>query len=222
MRKAIAKLYPKLAPGERFRLALEALARGDREEADRLAETCPRKIYSMPDTNFTNLLEASRYLVLGFSLLWLDALRRYQMLEVAAEICFEAISLFAVGYALGANNTWKRAKRKGIPFNVEGREPTREELREFGLAVAADIFPGEVSKTLRELTDELKTLWQGFAAFCREKALDPEKLLLAWWPPVLDQVREKRELLEALAPAEDVEAAQRTFTTVWERTTGPA
>jgi hypothetical protein len=44
--------------------------------------------------------------------------------------------------------------------------------------------------------------------------------MLNWWPPVLDQMRRERELLEAPAPAEEAEAAREAFAAVWERVAG--
>lgn len=220
MKKLSTRLYERLTPEERFRLALEAMARDDEQEMRRLAESCPKKTYTMRDADFIDLLEASRYLALGFSLLWLDAYRRYLALEAAAKAYFDALSFFTWGYVLGANNAWKRAGRKGVLFDVEGREPTDEELREIGLAAAIDGFPEEAAKVLREKANELKILWQGFAAFCADRGLNPEKLLQAWWPPVLDQVRGKRELLEAPVPTEEVEATREAFAAVWERVAG--
>lgn len=44
--------------------------------------------------------------------------------------------------------------------------------------------------------------------------------MLTWWPPVLDQVRRERKLLEASAPAEEVEEMREAFAVVWDRVTG--
>jgi hypothetical protein len=219
VKKLSTRLYERLTPEERFKLALEAMARDDEQEMRRLAESYPKKTYTMRDADFIDLLEASRYLAFGFSLLWLDAYSRYLVLEAAAKAYFDALSFFTWGYVLGANNAWRRAGKEGVLFDVEGREPTDAELREIGLAVAIENFPKEAEKILRAKAASLRALWQGFAAFCREKSLDPE-VMLNWWPPVLDQMRRERELLEAPAPAEEAEAAREAFAAVWERVAG--
>ncbi|MGH8647390.1 MAG: hypothetical protein ACREX4_24190 [Gammaproteobacteria bacterium] len=45
-------LYERLAPEERLSLTIEALARGDGAEADRLADTCPQYTYRLPDCEY--------------------------------------------------------------------------------------------------------------------------------------------------------------------------
>jgi hypothetical protein len=46
--------YDRLEAEERFRAALEAAARDDEEEYDRLWDTCPMRRYSMTDAAFTD------------------------------------------------------------------------------------------------------------------------------------------------------------------------
>lgn len=47
-----ARLYDNFRPQERLVLVLEAMARGDETEADRLRHACPRKTYTGPDAAF--------------------------------------------------------------------------------------------------------------------------------------------------------------------------
>ena len=47
-----ARLYENFRPRERLVLVLEAMARGDEAEADRLRHACPRKTYTGPDAAF--------------------------------------------------------------------------------------------------------------------------------------------------------------------------
>jgi hypothetical protein len=49
-------LYPWLHPSERLTLLLEAMARGDETEADRLHSSCPRKTYVQQDAAFNGRL----------------------------------------------------------------------------------------------------------------------------------------------------------------------
>lgn len=46
-------LYERLTAEERLNLTIEALARGDIAEADRLADTCPEYVYRLPDTLYS-------------------------------------------------------------------------------------------------------------------------------------------------------------------------
>jgi hypothetical protein len=61
-RKGLDKLYDRLAPEERFRLDVEATARGDEEESRRLTEGCPRHSYTLNDIGFSWRWEAARTL----------------------------------------------------------------------------------------------------------------------------------------------------------------
>src|SRR5215218_990956 len=53
-------MYDRLTAQERFRLVVEALAREDEREAERLSSTCPRKAYEMNDLDFSSRLRASQ------------------------------------------------------------------------------------------------------------------------------------------------------------------
>jgi hypothetical protein len=52
-RDALGKLYDRLTPEERFRLDVEAMARGDMEESELLTSTCPRRTYNITDWAFS-------------------------------------------------------------------------------------------------------------------------------------------------------------------------
>lgn len=205
MRNTITKLYPKLTPRERFRLVLEALARGDKEEMDRLAATCPREVYRMADAAFYDLVEASRLIAASFCIAWLDALGRYKMVETIVQGYLQTITAFVEAYVKGANAAWKQAGKEGVPFSVEGREPTEEELKEAGLAAALDRFPALLQQALRERAAELRGLWNGFTRFCLAVKVEPEKML-AWYPPVLADIEAARSILDGKAPVDEEKA----------------
>jgi hypothetical protein len=58
------RLYDGLTPEERFQLKVLALARGDKEESERLTATCPRRGYTMYDWGFIGRWEAARELTM--------------------------------------------------------------------------------------------------------------------------------------------------------------
>lgn len=63
--KQISHLYDQLTAKERFTVAVEALARGDMDEIDRLNDTCPRKRYEIGDLAYhTRLNELWRMALL--------------------------------------------------------------------------------------------------------------------------------------------------------------
>ena len=58
-RDGLAKLYDRLTPEERFRLYIEAIARGDEEEWRNLEKSCPRLVYEMNDRAYEDRVRAS-------------------------------------------------------------------------------------------------------------------------------------------------------------------
>ncbi len=54
-----AKLYEQFGPAERHTLLLEALARNDEAEADRLRDTCPQRTYTQSDAGFVDRREVA-------------------------------------------------------------------------------------------------------------------------------------------------------------------
>jgi hypothetical protein len=52
-RDTLGKLYDRLTAEERFRLDVEAMARGDMKESELLTSTCPRRTYNMTDWAFS-------------------------------------------------------------------------------------------------------------------------------------------------------------------------
>jgi hypothetical protein len=65
--KALKNLYPRLRPDERFRLALEAAARGDMDEFELLSGSCPVHVYYARDRAYTSRGLAAGFVVLSFA-----------------------------------------------------------------------------------------------------------------------------------------------------------
>jgi hypothetical protein len=59
----VAKFYDQLNGGERLRLVIEALARGDEMEVQRLVQSCPRRQYRGGDDTYAAPMRATFYLV---------------------------------------------------------------------------------------------------------------------------------------------------------------
>lgn len=67
-RDGLAKLYDRLTPEERFRLYIEAIARGDEEEWRNLEKSCPRLVYEMNDQAYEDRVRASEEVTLAVCL----------------------------------------------------------------------------------------------------------------------------------------------------------
>ena len=93
---------------------------------------------------------------------------------------------------------------------MDGREPSAEELDEIGFAAAIDGFPEKYEKRHRKLANEVKGIYEGLVRFCQAVGLEPEKLL-AWYPPILEDIEDLRGLLENDEIKPDEELATRLF-----------
>jgi hypothetical protein len=165
-----------------------------------------------------DLLEASWRIADQFVILWLSTVLDYH-LSIAAEFGYIGrIQNFVKGYALGANATAKRERPSDrVPFNVEGREPTGEELDAIGFTAAVDGFPKRLEKRHRDLGARVKAIYEGLRRFSKDVDVEPEKLLV-WFPPILEDVESLRGLLENKdlpADEERAEMSRRVFLRCW-------
>jgi hypothetical protein len=85
----LGKLYDRLAPEERFRLDVLAMARGDTEESELLTRSCPRLNYTMSDVAIAGRWQAAKEMAL------------ITFMDLAAEV--ERLHLVeAFGHIIGA------------------------------------------------------------------------------------------------------------------------
>jgi hypothetical protein len=81
----MAKGYEQLTPVERFRLAIEAMARKDWPEVDRLEDTCPRFTYREEDAAFRDRMRQVHLLAL-YHALWVEGpLAKLALIQGMAE-----------------------------------------------------------------------------------------------------------------------------------------
>ena len=177
---------------------------------DRLGRSCPREGWKIADPAYTDLLDQSRLTAACFTFLWLSAAQDYRASIYATESYFSAMRSWIKGYAEGANSAWKRAGRKKVLFDVEGRQPSAEELDEIGFAAAIDGFPEKYEKRHQKLASGVKGTYEGFVRFCQAVGVEPEKLL-AWYPPILADIEDLQGLLENDEIKPDEELATRVF-----------
>ncbi len=207
-RKSLEQGYEQLTPQERFLLALGAMSRGDDDEIDRLGRSCPRKVYKKRDSAFTGLIHASSQTAMLFSVIWLSAAQEYRGSLLAGECFISARRGWFVGFAQGVRSAGKRASRKKAP--LDDPEPTVEELDQMGFAFAIDEFPKKYDDMHQKLGARLKGVYEGFVRFCDTVGVEPEKLL-AWYPPILDDIEDLRGLLENDDIEPDEELTARVF-----------
>jgi hypothetical protein len=206
------RLYDQLDPGERFRLDVLAMARGDSIESDRLTRTCPRFTYTMNDRAFTGRWLGAMDMTLRVYVElagYLDRLKTLDVVRVilpysetfAEDAAFES---YLDGHRAGARHAWAAAGAEGPapewPLEVD------EESVKAPIGRAASILPEILEKIERELAAEALTLWEAFAGFCEsEMGLDAEKVVGVVMGVGEERVEVITELAERLSLEPDEE-----------------
>ena len=221
MRKdRLATYYDRFDPEERFRLTLEALARGDEEEVERLSDSCSRSTFAMNDPAYVNRVRAGLqmtmtiFLDLAPRLAELRMIETFRAIQPSARTLLQTEVAFAYfnGHRSGSHHAWRLAGMKSEPPGWETDEKkveknadpaTERNLEEIESRVqtTAAFVPELLEKLERGFVVETRTVWEAFAGFCDEElGFAPETLLRAYFEPMLKQAEE----LNALANKPDV------------------
>jgi hypothetical protein len=217
-RKGLGKLYVKLTPLERFKLDIEAMARGDEEESRRLVETCPRRSYVMNDLGFAGRWDGAIQMTLVTLLDLRPVVAKLRMIA-AFRAVFPYCRTFAQddahfayfdGREAGSRRAWERAGMEREPPGWEDDEGTAEENARpcDGGGSGEDLpprgevlrsHPGLLDRLERELTAEAVAVWEAYTQFCEEETgLGAEKVLRATFEQALQNVRFLEELADRL------------------------
>jgi hypothetical protein len=207
------RYYDQLDPGERFRLDVLAMARGDSLESNRLTRTCPRFTYTMNDRAFAGRWVCAMDMTLRIYIElagYLDRLKTMDLVRVLMPYSEKALlqaaeHVYLEGHRAGARQAWLgslggRSKAGDAPeWPLEG---LNEERIKALMDPAVTVLPEILEKLERSQAGEALTLWRGFGAFCREHlGLDAEKILRVVLEPAVGRVEE----LEALAEYLEIE-----------------
>jgi hypothetical protein len=244
-RNGLGVLYGRLTPEERFRLDVEATARGDERESQKLVETCPRKTYTAVDYGFSGRWLAAREITHALCLDLCQHLCRLQMLDALTaglpplRVLFvnEAHAAYLDGHEAGSRHAWREAGMEGDPpgwvFREledgsvevdEGREDPRigedlDALEE--RAKEADLAPVLLERLQRSVAADALTVFEGYRRFCLEDlGLEPEKVLAISFGPILKGIERLMEAREAwnLKPDEEKAAEYRAvLSELWRR-----
>lgn len=107
------KHYEQLTAHERFVLMLEAMARRDDTECDRLADTCPQKIYRCDDAEFRDRMKRAYHITMTVALNMREGLARIRMAKAFKEMAHlfshEVAKLATAAYLCGRVNGWAEA-----------------------------------------------------------------------------------------------------------------
>jgi hypothetical protein len=220
-KNGLGKLYDRLTPEERFRLDVEAMARGDTEESERLVDTCPRYTYAMTDLAFSGRWQTTTEMVLVLCLDLTQHMSRLTMIDAIRETLpfarviyhNEGEWAYLEGHERGSRYVWERAGMSGDP---PGWQPLEDEDSDPAIGEALDelstrleeldIMPELLNRLERKTTAQAWTLWEAFAGFA-ETWLDveAEKLIKARYDFVLPGVEDLKARKERLVIETDEE-----------------
>jgi hypothetical protein len=189
----LSRNYKELTAPERFTLTVEAMARGDEVEADRLEDSCPKLHYRMDDAEYRDRMQRSYALALLAMLNLQKVLAVIRCSTVFVENHREfshpptivATCAFLYGRQYGM---WEAGLIEQIDLpdlddlkaEAKDRPDLKRQLRE--LRECADLSTLRVAKEVQEsigvgLGVEALSQWEGFGRFCR-RCLGVEPLVL--------------------------------------------
>ena len=216
-KNGVGKLYDRLTPEERFRLDVEAMARGDAEESELLTSTCPRHTYTMTDVGFSGRWDGAIQITTAALMDLRQSIAKLRMVDA-----FRAVLPYAEQLAqYSAAEAYFEAREDdsseaGVDDDLERIEAR---IKEDGC-----LIPELLERLERGLATEGLAVWWAFSLFCEEEiGISPEKLLRATFAPALEDVGWFRELYERLqleAEAADVEEYREYMRSHWRRRFG--
>jgi hypothetical protein len=239
--KGLGKLYDRLTPEERFRLDVEAMARGDSIESDRLTRTCPRRSYTMTDLGFSGRWDGALQLTMAALLDFGSITAKLRMIDafrtvipysntLAQEAAFDA---YFDGHRSGSYHAWNAAGKTGRPpawpepdlepDDAEQDPAMERDMEEIEAKVQknGELLPELMDRLERDLATGALAVWEAFSGFCEEEmGLSAKKLLQATLRPALEEVAWFRDLCERLELEADptaVEEYREALGAYWQR-----
>src|SRR5215208_7375627 len=241
-KNALGKLYDRLTPSERFRLDVEAHARGDETESRRLVDSCPRRNYSMTDWAFSGRWQSTTKIVLAVCVDLSQYMSRLSMIDGIrgtlpyAHVVYynETDSAYLRGHEAGSRFAWKRAGMDGDPpgwapldedgesTDAEDFDPAIDEaLETLGARLEeADIMPELLTRLEEKTTQEAWTLFEAFSSFCREELeVEPEKVTKALFEPIVarfEDLKARKEKFDTEADEGMASEYAAAFSEAWQ------
>jgi hypothetical protein len=205
----LGKLYDRLTPEERFRLDVEAMARGDSEESRRLVDTCPRYTYTMTDPGFVGRWDGAIQLCTAALLDFRYTTAKLRMIDAFRTLIpyshtlaqDAALDAYFDGHRSGSYHAWNAAGKTGRPpawperdmepDDVDQDPAMERDMDEIEAKVEkyGELLPELMDRLERELATGAFAVWEAFSGFCEEEmGLSAEKLLQATFEPALEDV----------------------------------
>jgi hypothetical protein len=194
MRKdGLASYYDRLTPEERFKLFIEAWARGDEGECRHLESSCPKRTYEMDDVAYLDRVKASEELT---TIMCLDLAPRLAKVQMLA------------------------AFKDSLPFIykacVDEENPDREKTsaKLGGLIEVANVL----DKVRRDIVRDAGAMWFGFSNFSSTQlGIEPKKLAKVWFAPALEEVEFLESFMADEPDWEKVSEYEAILAELWHR-----
>jgi hypothetical protein len=234
----LGKLYDKLTPEERFRLDVEAMARGDEEESRRLTDTCPRRTYSIAELAFSGRWHGALELTLLNLLDLRSRMDKMQMID-AFRVALPYLDTFwhndsheayFDGHISGSRHAWRMAGKEGEPPGWENDDDEAEHNRDPDIdedlekldargAHAFDFITNALDRLEREFAEEAFAQWSAHKGFCAEELeIEAMKLVKAIMPEAVEYIQgleDRAARLEIEADEERVREYRTITGEVW-------
>ncbi len=194
---SLAKLYDQLTGPERLHLVIEAKARGDEIEVQRLVQSCPRANYNCGDDAYVTPMEATFSLVEAACHEFDRGMGRLQALDAVQ---------FMISRSIEAIDRLKKAAKK----RIENITETLEGISEMQIA------PFRVA-----MLTEIKGVYEGLGRFSEDKFDMPaDTLLKAFAPPYWEWLENlKEEISRIEADPKRVEYFEKMLSKGWDSRT---
>jgi hypothetical protein len=180
----VTKLYETLTPHERFVLTVEAMARKDDVEADRLADSCPRKVYRVEDAEFRDRIRRAYAIAMTVCLNMREGMAQIRMAKTFRQVhksfsgpvakLAEVALLYGRDYGrweAGAIDTVDLPDQATVTAELATRPDLRQQLADVreiageATLMIADTLQYAVGQAV---AIDLLSQWEGFGRFCRE------------------------------------------------------
>jgi hypothetical protein len=203
----LKKLYDRLSPEERFKLFIEAIARGDEEEWRNLEKSCPRVVYEMNDMAYEDLIGASEKITTLVCLDLAPGLIKLRMFAGFSSLLasLRNTCLDEAHWAYFRDRALGEKARKGASSKDHSRErrnPAPESADALGKITSHieeewSVFEGLVGRLEEVMRIEVVTMWEAFSSFSREEmGVEPKTLIKVWLEPMLAEIEAVEDTLD--------------------------
>lgn len=194
----LVRSYDRLDAEERFRLVMEAAARGDDRERDRLSQAAPMRAYKIADPTYMDRVDAAHDLSVALALDLGPRLMMLRLLRATPE-------LVARSMAVGA----------------EAAVASEEDLRELVEAAVSEPVGQAVESLAARVRSEAAAVAHAFAGVCRERmGLEPETVLRASLGPLYAERLALADLTSASPDKVHLAEWRELLERTWRKRTG--